>query len=65
MSKLREFTRVANSLTERGAIYATGVSRTEAKAVVKLHGQLDSVGQSRLMGMYVREAVATAKTLTK
>lgn len=64
-NKLKEYERVARSCSDRGAIYATGIARTEAQAVVSLHQQLDSGGRERLLSMGVREAATTATKLTK
>lgn len=63
--KLKEYARVASSCSDRGAIFATGISRREATAVVALHTQLDNNGRSQLMNMSVREAANIATTLVK
>ncbi len=63
--KLKEYQRVARSCSDRGRIYATGISRDEASAVVALHDQLDSRSRTQLMSMNVREAANTATKLTK
>jgi hypothetical protein len=63
--KLKEYERVSRSGGDQGRIYATGISRSEARAVVALHGQLDSNGRSQLLNMNVREAANIATTLVK